>query len=643
MQDEQQRYEFKGWNREKVEAYKKEYEAFKRHVRVNSKDKGIIWLGEHTYRAQLRFTNGIFDGLAEDIHDFKNLKSRQLGISTESRCFTLFWIGVHDGLKGYMILDTDLHKEEARIELISMIENLPIYVKFPRIKRQNRSMLELDNGSIVMFASAGVRSSKSSGVLGRGSGINFVHASEMCSWENLEGLEAFKNSLSEEYPDRLYIWESTARGHNQWKEMWDEARDDPAHQRCIFIGWWAKDNQVIFRNDPDFLRYGMTPPSEKEMKKIRAVQEQYDWAITPEQLAWIRRKMDPTAKAEGDAPAEHDGGPLKIQEQPWTELEAFQMTGSTFFEAEGLTLMANKHTSRKFKTYSYSAGIEFTDCRIYPAHNAKSVELKVWEEPDPEGVYVISADVAFGANEKNDRSAIQVLRCYADGVEQVAEYAWPLINSRQFAWVIASLLGWYSGDTGEVYLILELNGPGEAVWNELQSLKRQISSGYQPEKVEERGLRNIFQNVKNFLYSRSDSMTPGRAYQWKTTTQLKITVMERLRDFVSNGMMHIRSQDLLEEMRFITRSGDEIAAQGSKKDDRVIAMALAIRCWEDRPRRSMATQKRTRDAEAAKKRLTIRDQAMLYNTHQITEFFNVKQRARQMAMTQARRAGWRGR
>lgn len=631
-----------GWDQKKVAVFREEYFRFRQHVRINSKELGNVCLGDHTYRSQKIFLDGIFDGLAEDIHDFKVLKSRQLGISTESRALTLFWIGIHDGLKGYLVYDTDAHKEEARLELIGMIQSLPESVKFPRIERQNRYLLELDNGSTMNFAAAGVRSSKSSGVLGRSSGINFYHRSELCSFDNTEGMEAFANSLAQDFPNRLYIDESTARGFNIWHEIWTEAKKDK-HCRCIFAGWWAKDNQVIARRDPDFERYGVGAPSEKELKKIGEVREQYGWTITPEQLAWIRRKMDPNAKAEGDAPAEYEGSTLRIQEQPWTEDEAFQMTGSTFFEPERLTEIATKTVSNKFKTYSYSSGIEFVDCRIYPAHNAKSIELKVWEEPTDDAVYIVAADPAFGANEKNDRSGLQVMRAYADGMDQVAEYAWPLINSRQFAWVIASLLGWYAGEASECYLILELNGPGEAVWNELQSLKRQIANGYQPKEIEERGLRNIFTNVRNYVYSRSDAMSSGRNYQWRTTPRLKVTLMERLRDFVSNKMLLIRSMETVEEMKSITREGDTIEAQGSKKDDRVMALAFAVRCWEERVRRFMVANRRTREHEETKRKLTIKDQIVMFQNSHLEQFFAVKQRARTNEALLASRQRWRGR
>lgn len=631
------------WNPAKVEAVRASFYDFLNEVRVNSKELGNIVLGHHTYRSQNRFYDAVFEGLAEDKHDIKHLKSRQLGVSTGSRALTLFWMGIHDGLRGYMVFDTDQHKEEARLELLAMIESLPARLMFPKVKRQNRYLLELSNGSLVNFASAGVKQGKASGTLGRSSGINFVHASEMCSWENTEGLEAFKNALAQDFPNRLYIWESTGRGYNIWNEMWTDARKDEAHQVCIFSGWWAKDNQIIERTDPDWERYGVWAPTEKELKKIKAVRELYDWTITPEQLAWIRRHSDPSAEASGDAGPEFQASTLKLIEQPWTEEDAFQMTGATFFDPPTLTEMANKYVSKKFKTYSYSTGIEFTDCQIHPAYNARSVELKIWDEPEEGSVYVVSADVAFGANEKNDRSAVQVLKCYADGVDQVAEYAWPLINSRAFGWVIASLCGYYAGDTSDVYLILEINGPGEATWNELQSLKRQMNIGYQPKAVEEKGLRNIFQNVKSYIYTRSDSMGPGHAWQFKTTNQLKVTIMERLRDFVSNGMLHVRSLETIEEMRAVTRDGDSIEAQGSKKDDRVISLALGIRCWEDRARRIMMAQKRTRDNEIARKRLTIRDQYALFNQNQITSMFEAKRKARIQAVNAARRASWRSR
>ena len=626
------------WSAAKVKAFKEAFFQFLDHVYINSKDLGgNTCLGRHVYRAQKLLFRRICDGLRKGKHNFFVLKSRQLGVSTFSRALSVFWLGMHDGLEGAIVFDTDSNRNKARREIEAMIRGLPAALKFPKITLSNRDGLTLDNGSTIQFLSAGVGGSRSSGGLGRSSGLSYGHMSEMCSWTNAEGVESLKNAFSDINPDRFYIWESTARGWGLWSDMWEEARLDENHSECIFLGWWSKDSQKIDRDDPDFEVYGSTPPTDRELERIKDVFERYGHQITPEQLAWIRRKMDPAAKAEGDADADYEGNEIRLQEQPWVEEDAFQMTAATFFEPTKLAEMAHKHVSNKYKTYAYTTGIEFTDCRVYPASNAKSVQLKVWEEPEEDAIYVIAADPAFGHSELSDRSAIQVLRCYADGVDQVAEYTWPLVNTRQFAWVIASLLGWYN----ECYLILELNGPGEAVWQELQSLKRSLAHGYQMREVEERGLRNIFQNVKNYLYGRSDSMTPGRNYQWKTTQNLKIGIMERLRDFTENLMLNIRSIETLDEMKWITREGDSIGGDGSKKDDRVMALAMGVRCWEERVRRIMAPQKRTRAAEAARRRLTIRDQVRLFNEHQLTTFFAVKQSVRRREANAARRAGWR--
>ena len=632
-----------GWSPEKRERVEFAFYQFLNRCFVNSKDYGRICLGENLYEGQRRAITEIFDALEEDIHDIYILKARQLGISTIFRALTVFLLGIFNGLKGAIVFDTDTNKMQARSELETIIEDLPKSLKFPGIKASNRMGLTLRSDSQVLFMSAGVKKSKSSGTLGRSVGLSVAHCSEMCSWDNDEGLEAFKQSLSDVNPDRLYLWESTARGFNRWFEMWQDARHDPLHCRCIFIGWWGKDSQRIERDHPDFDVYGTVPPSEKEAEKIRIVRERYGVEITPEMLAWVRRKMDPTAQAEGDADPEFEGSTTRIQEQPWIEEEAFQQTGAIFFSAEKLTEVTHKDVSPKFNSYFYSVGQEFVDTHIIKAPNAKMAELKVWEEPDPDGYYCLGIDPAFGENELNDRSCIQVGRCYADGIDQVAEYASPMVRTEQLAWVIASLMGWYgSGTNAQVKYALELNGPGTAVFSELRSLKHQIESrSYLDNQVQERGLKDVFRNVRTYLYTRVDAVQGGMAFHIKTTAALKITYMERLRDHLSSGRFRVRSLDLVEEMKTIAREGDTIKAPGSMKDDRVLAAAFLLQCWESGPRKYLMASNRTRQAEQTRQRLTISDQVNLYQSNQLQHFFDTKRRARESVQRQMMRRNWR--
>lgn len=626
-----------GWSRQKRVAFEGAFYDFLGEAKVNSKDLGEIVLGEHLYRAQKTFFTGVFDGLEQGIHTFDSLKSRQLGISTSTRALSVFWDGMHDGLNGACVFDTDSNKQNARREIETMIEGLPDSLGFPHIKANNRNAITLDNNSTITFMSAGVKKSRSSGVLGRSLGLSMYHASELCSYDNDEGWESFENSVSDINPNRLYIRESTARGYNSWFDIWSEDRKDPSHIVCIFLGWWSKDSQIIPQGHPDFERYGIQPPTPQEIERINKVQQMYGWQITQEQLAWVRRKNDPTASVEGDAEADHTPNVLRLQEQPWTEEDSFQMTGSVFFQPEKLTDQANKNVSKNFQTYMFSTGMEFTDVRVFKAPNARSVELKIWEEPVEESVYVVSCDPAFGSSEENDRSCIQVLRCYADGCDQVAEYAWPLISTRQLAWVLLAIAGWYAGEHSEVYLIVELNGPGGPVWDEIVSTRQHImTGGYQPREIEARGLYRTFANIRNYIYSRPDSMSAGKAWQWRTTPgggglTSKVRIMERLRDFTDNDMLRIRSQDTLEEMRSVTREGDTIKAQGRNKDDRVMGLGLGIRCWEERIRRTLTAQMRTRERELARRRLTPEDKYKMFNQFQFQAFLNARGTARQAA------------
>jgi hypothetical protein len=635
-----------GWTHKKRDTVETAFYQYLNCCWINSKDSpDPICLGENLYDGQRHLIDQIFDALEEDIHDIYVLKARQLGISTLIRALSIFLIGIHRGLKGAIVFDTAENKNESRAEIEVMINDLPKSLKFPSIKQNNRGGLTLSNDSKVLFMSAGVKKTKTSGTLGRSVGLSLTHCSELCSWDNDEGLESFRNSLSDINPNRLYIYESTARGFNKWEELWNGAKEDPLHCRCIFLGWWSKESQMIPEGSRDFEIYGTTPPSEDEAKKIRAVRDQYGQDITPSQLAWIRRRLDPSAKSAGDADPKFEGDPLKIQEVPWTEQEAFQQTGSVFFAPEKLTDQFNANVSDNFQTYMYIVLDEFVYTQILKAPNAKMVELKVWDGPAAnDGVYVIGCDPAFGTSESNARSCIQVCRCYADGIDQVAEYAWPLITAQHLAWAVASLLGWYGSNNSTVQYALELNGPGMAVFTALKSLKFQLENGQQSKEVKEKGLQDVFRNVRTYVYNRADSMGSGANYHIKTTRQTKSSMLEQLRNAVSAGKLRIKSAELLKEMTRVTRDasdGDIIGVPSGSKDDRVMAMAFAVHCWEEKVRRTLINTNRTRDAEAARQRLTLTDQVYLFQQNQLSQFFKAKRIERLNVARAQNYRGWR--
>ncbi|SRR6266404_1334193 len=630
-----------GWSPQKRLAFEESFYAFLGQCRINSKNLGFVNLGDNLYTGQKRFITSVLDGLEQDKHEVYVLKSRQLGITTIARALSTFYLGIHKGLTGALVFDSNENKNLARDELVTMINDLPARIKFPSIKKDNRDGLTLDTNSKILFKSAGVKKTKTSGTLGRSAGLAMAHLSELCSYDNREGLIAFRRSLSDSNPDRLYIYESTARGYNEWEAMWRNARIDENHCVCVFIGWWAHDGQRIERGDRDWEFYGQQHPTPDEQHKIDLVKKLYDFDITQEQLAWYRRLVDPAARDDGDVDAGFEGNSLQKQEDPWTEDEAFQQTGSIFFAGEKLKDQTDRYVSRKFNPYMFLPGTEFSDLKIYKAENTRNIELKVWEAPQPEAVYVLSCDPAFGENENNDRSSMQILRCYADGVDQVAEYAFSMISTKHLAWVMAGIMAWYGNEAmSEIYYILELNGPGGAVLQELKSLKFQIENGYAP--LEEQGLKNVFRNVKQFIYARPDSLSGGgSAWHWKTSVSNKVSLLEALRGFVQNGQFHIRSHDLIEEMKTIARDGDSIAAEGALRDDRVLAAALAVHYWDSRVRRNLIVQKRTREAEKSRKQRSIVDQVSMFNQNMMASFMGQQKNMRLAQQRLAMRNAWR--
>lgn len=632
------------WNKAKVKAFKAGFLDFLQYAKIASKDledfQPIV-----LYGAQKRFLSEVFTGLENDIHSFVVLKARQLGLSTIVRLLLLYWAFMNPGARIALVYDTDSNKGEARAELQGVLRELPDTHKIP-IKKggDNRDFLELANGSRISYFVAGTKKTRGSSGLGRSRGINVCGCTEMSSWGDIEGLRAFERSLSDIYPNRLYIWESTARGFNIFHDIWTDALADDLTKRTIFIGWWAKESYSHARGTPLFERYGTRPPTDDEQEKIDTVESLYNHKVSMEQLAWYRHQFDPANLESDETGAERAGEEIIQQELPWFAEEAWLTTGSAFFPADKLTLAMKDATKAVAKGYRYYMSEEFTATLVEPVRFLRQAQLKVWEEPDPAGVYAVGADPAGGSSETSDRFCVQVLRCYADGIDQVAEFCTPMLTTYQFAWVIAHLCGAYGGPSGGARLLLEINGVGMAVLTAFRELEFMLKHGHLPAGAEESGMQNIFDNVRQYMYSRQDSISRSpTAFHWQTSGKNKILILERMRDFVNIGALRVNSIEALQEMQKVTRDGDHIAAEGSAKDDRVMGLALAARAWEEGERRRLILTQRTRENEKARSSMGPGDLQALFSQQLVSDFFNRQARQRRALEKQAkkgRRYNW---
>jgi len=534
-----------------------------------------LWL------SQRRFLDEMAQGLEENIRFFICLKSRQLGITTVSLVIDLFWCAMYPGTQAALVTDTESNRDANRAILQGYIRSFPkaFFGDSFTVTTSNRNFIQFSNKSKLTFLVAGT---KKKGVSwAEGKGYSFAHLTEVSKYGDPDALASFMESLAQQNPNRLFIVESTANGFNHFRQMWVDGKRDSSSKRTFFIGWWASDVNYIDKNDRRFLQYGDRRISGEERERVRLVREQYGFVVTPEQLAWIRWKEETDSTGSG----------ILQQNQPWIEQDAFLETGYSFFQLRTI----NKHlqimdsytvedgTEYNYNAYRYELGNDFWAMkmeRLEGENNRDRIELRVWEEPRPEGKYVIGCDPAWGRNEHKDRHAISVWRTYSDKMVQCAEYATSQVEPKHCAWVLAHLAGAYK----DAVVNIELVGPGRMLMQEWDHLRDLLKAEQYAKLSQEREWDEALDNARWYIYRRADSSAGGGgAYNFETNWKTKAEIMFQLRGAYVTNELRIRSKPLLLEMINVRQDGVEIGAPESAsescKDDRVFAAALAVRAW----------------------------------------------------------------
>lgn len=549
---------------------------FINHLSIESRETGSTILGQHLWGSQRRFLQTLADGMDEGIRDFTLLKSRQLGETTLCMAIDLFWLFLHPGIHGVFVVDEDGNRDKFRVVLRQYARSLPPAMRY-EIVDDNKTLMSFNVGgqlSILDFIVAGKRKS----TLGASRAYRFAHLSEVANYGDEAGLENFLQTLSENHPDRLFIKESTANGFNHFRQMCLAAKRDTLTQRFCFTGWWSRDDQRIARSDPRFDAYMDEPWTTEEIELRDEVAIQYGVAVDDEQLAWYRWRSQARSLDEG----------MLHQTQPWTEREAFVLSGRSFFplrKVERDITIAQDGSTFTFYGLRYFLGTTLDTTHLEGVSTVEEAELKVWDEPLPWARYVIGVDPAYGRSDWNDSHAITICRCYADRLVIVAEYGSTEPETYQVTWALAHLASMYE----DCYINLEVSGPGVAIMTEMRRMKQILQSAGAADIVRQKDWHNALDGIKWYLYHRPDSLGAGFAYGWKTTLDNKIAIMNELRDSYTNGVIEMRSLRCLEQMQYIQQDGADIgpSAKGRHHDDFVFSLAFAHRAWLDWVRPSM--------------------------------------------------------
>ena len=525
----------------------------------------ILW------NSQLMFLETLAEGMDSGSLFFYFLKSRQLGITTIGMFIILYFLAIEPGTLGALVADDNKNSAGFRETIRFIMKSFPsdfIGNSF-KLVGDNKDYLLWTNNSRLDLLVAGKHKEN----WAESKGYSLAWCTEVSKYGKSLGIASFMETLSQ--TRGVFIFESTANGFaNHWKDMWDAAGEDPYTKRRRFIGWWAKPTNAISNKDPRYAVYAKTGPNGEEAELIKQVADLYGHVVTMSQLAWYRWKQ---------ADKSTDESALD-QAQPWTETQAFVLAGYNFFQVRLIQKYLDQIQQNPwpFRGYRFNLGTTIFDTtmeQITEQEDIDLVELRVWEDPVSEGQYVIGCDPAYGNSEWKDRHALQVWRCYADKMVQVAEYVDDRVETHHAAWVLAYLGGAYRN----CLINLEINGPGHAILREFDTVRQMMRADLYARRVRDLDWEDFLDMARWYLYHRPDSMGPGYAIAFETSFRTKLTILNQMRDLFTTDILDIRSPPLLLEMANVTQDGDNVApkASGKNKDDRVMATALAAKAYID--------------------------------------------------------------
>lgn len=386
--------------------------------------------------------------------------------------------------------------------------------------------------------------------------------------ESIEEIESVPvQCIAVDSPSHLFLvgktlipTHNTANGYNFWFDRWEANKENPT-SRNIFVGWWGREDYVL-TNPKELEYYLKRPVFEWEEDKILEVKERYGVTITKEQIAWWRKQAK--VKFREDEMA-------ILSEYPFTEDDAFSCSTYDFVEDKPANWL-NIHRTPPKRNYQIFWGTRWYEMEIAPSPAGALKTWKGWDEINPYATYIVGVDPAFSTEPDSCNSAFEVLECYADRIEQVAEFSINTIDLQRFA-----LLVLYVATKYNAIINYEVQGGGQAFMPFLQNvyyLKRTIKGGNIWEEIKSAGLRE-------YIYRRRDSLGNQGAKGVVMTWELKRRAFGNLQAYLNNEMLIIRSHSLIDEIRNISFEAGEFVQKRKRSTDRLMALLIALIAYQD--------------------------------------------------------------
>jgi len=226
------------------------------------------------------------------------------------------------------------------------------------------------------------------------------------------------------------------------------------------------------------------------------------------------------------------------QEYPRFPEEAFVKSGNPVFDIDMLDMIETVEPVIGYLHVYSDLNYEF--------RHSEEGELRVWEFPDPEGVYVIGADVAEGLKHGDYSSAHIINAVTGDVVAHWHGHIEPDLFGE-----LCSELGWFYN---KALVAIESNNHG------LTALKAAQKNGY----------KNLYRQRR--LSQRVPEQT--EALGWRTTVTSKPLAIDELSAAIRDFGLNIFCDRTIAELRTYVRKQNGKTG-GSPHDDRVMSLAIA--------------------------------------------------------------------
>lgn len=465
---------------------------------------------------------------------FLILKGRQQGFTSFITAYQLACTILRRNFEGFTAADEDGNTSAIFENKAKHLYNLlPEAVK-PSEKYNNRKQLLFER----LHSSWEIKTASRN--MGRSRTIKFFHGSEAAFWR--DGISGTQAGIGEALTkDAIVIYESTANGYNEYKELWDSG----SWENCFYEWWRTAEYRMDFES----------PKRDKWFREqVRSgagwIWERCRWLADTIKLAWDQVYWY-YVKYSG-----YINKDMIKQEYPCSPHEAFLASGKCVFDQE-VIVHRIEYLKRIYEQQPPKRGyfrFEWNDPDTQDRIKDDSIEwvdsanghITIYEDVQSRFPYVIGGDTK---GEGKDKYAATVLNNITG--KRCATLHMQVSNSKPYTHQVYCLGRYYNG----ALVGIEMNF-NTAPIEELQRL----------------------QYPKQYVRQQYDSFTKAaqKKYGWKTDGNTRPLIIDKEIDLIENNIDLFSDLTFLGEcLTFIYDKNGRPDAEAGKHDDVLISDMIA--------------------------------------------------------------------